>query len=87
MYSGMKEIRLFLPFLLKAFFQVSLDSLIMYTSKNNMEESERNCESSPTHILATTQTQTLIFEIQELAIHSYALWVISCLQNDTPQSD
>lgn len=52
-----------------------------------MEESERNCESSPTHIPATAQTQTLIFEIQELAIHTYALWVISCLQNNTPQSD
>ena len=87
MYSGMKEIRFFLPFLLRAFFQVSLDSLIIYTSKNNMEESERNCESSPTHIPATAQTQTLIFEIQELAIHSYALWIISCLQNNTPQSD
>ena len=87
MYSGMKEIRLFLPFLLRAFFQVSLDSLNIYTSKNNKGESERNCQSSPTHILAPAKTQTLIFEIQELAIHSYALWIISCLQNNTPQSD
>ena len=52
-----------------------------------MKESESNWESSPTHIPATAQPQTLISENQKLALHSCALWVILCLQDNTPKSD